>query len=397
MCFSAVFLALSKGRFMMLSRPFSYHGHPTEILRQFTPNWFTVTMGTGVLALLLNQLPGPAWLPGLAAWVWRANIALFAIFTVLYAAHWLFYPRQAVKSLSHPVVPMFLGAIPMGLATITNGTLVFGHDAQLALRLWEVDTGLSVLIGLGVPFAMVVSQKHVLESMTGVWLLPIVACEVAAASGALLAPHLPAEAAGLVLAGYGLWALSVPLAMGILTILFLRLVLHSLPPAEMAVSSWLALGPLGTGALGLLLLGHAAPAAFAGGKLAFLGSVAQGIGVIGGLAIWAYGAWWLALAVAMTLAHRPHRLPFNMGWWGFTFPLGVFILATNALGAQTGFTAFVVAGHLMTDIFVVLWGLVALRTLCGAYHGSLFVSPCVPPRTKMSGPVGAVAPASRCG
>lgn len=28
-----------------------------EIIRQFTPNWFTVTMGTGILALALNQVP----------------------------------------------------------------------------------------------------------------------------------------------------------------------------------------------------------------------------------------------------------------------------------------------------------------------------------------------------
>ncbi|HTQ72289.1 MAG TPA: TDT family transporter [Acidocella sp.] len=368
----------------MFCRPFSHHEHPAEIVRQFTPNWFTVTMGTGVLALLLGQVPGPDWLPALAAGVWRVNIALFALFSVLYAARWVFYPRQAARIFSHPVMPMFLGAIPMGLATIINGTLGFGHDPQLALRLWEVDAVLAVLTGLGVPFAMVVSQKHALERMTGVWLLPIVACEVAAASGALLAPHMaPAVAADLVLAGYGLWALSVPLALGILTILFLRLVLHALPPPELAVSSWLALGPLGTGALGLLLLGHAAPYAFAGGKLAFVGGVAQGIGIIGGLVIWAYGAWWLALAVAMTLAHRPHKLPFNLGWWGFTFPLGVFILATNALGAQTGGLAFVMAGHVLTGIFVVLWGVVALRTLRGAYHGALFASPCAPPRAAM--------------
>ncbi len=365
----------------MLRRPFSHHEHPAEIVRQFTPNWFTVTMGTGVLALLLNQLPGPAWLPVLAADVWRLNIVLFALFSVLYLAHWLFYPRQAVRIFSHPAVPMALGAIPMGLATIVNGTLVFGHDPQLALHLWEVDVVMAVLTGLGVPFAMVVSQKHTLESMTAVWLLPIVACEVAAASGALLAPHMaPDVAANLVLAGYGLWALSVPLAMAILTILFLRLVLHSLPPPELAVSSWLALGPLGTGSLGLLLLGHAAPYAFAGSQLAEVGGVAQGIGIIGGLVIWAYGAWWLTLAVAMVLARRPHALPFNMGWWGFTFPFGVFILATNTLGAQTGMLAFTIAGHVLTGLFMLLWAIVALRTLRGAYHGSLFASPCAPPR-----------------
>jgi hypothetical protein len=37
----------------------------SEIVRNFTPNWFTVTMGTGVLALTLNQFP--LAVPGLRA------------------------------------------------------------------------------------------------------------------------------------------------------------------------------------------------------------------------------------------------------------------------------------------------------------------------------------------
>lgn len=362
----------------MFSKPLSCHEHPAAIIRHFTPNWFTVTMGTGVLALLFKQCPGPGWLSALASTVWGANIALFTVFSLLYLAHWLVYPREAIKIFRHPVAPMFLGAIPMGLATIANGTLIFAHNLPLALRLWEIDAILSVLCGLGVPMAMVMLQKHLLEAMTGVWLLPIVACEVAAGSGALIAPHLPqAQAAYLLISGYVLWAFSVPLAMSILTILFLRLVLHSLPPPELAISSWLALGPLGTGALGLLLLGHAAHAALAGTNLAFVAPIAQGIGVLGGLVIWGYGAWWLVIAVATVLFNRPHQLPFNMGWWGFTFPLGVFILATNMLGTETGFLAFILAGHVLTAIFVALWAMVALRTLRGAYRGVLFVAPYV--------------------
>ncbi len=72
-----------------------------HIIRQFTPNWFTATMGTGIFALLLNQLagqlpgqlPGPAWLHAAGMEIWRANIALFAVCTLLYAARWAFYPR----------------------------------------------------------------------------------------------------------------------------------------------------------------------------------------------------------------------------------------------------------------------------------------------------------------
>ena len=66
-----------------------------------------------------------------------------------------------------------------------------------------------------------------------------VAAEVAAVTGALLLPHVsdPGLAMGVLFASLVLWALSVPVALSILTILFLRLALHKLPPATMAPST----------------------------------------------------------------------------------------------------------------------------------------------------------------
>ena len=354
----------------MFIAPLSGHPRKLEIIRQFTPNWFTVTMGTGVLALVLA--PYRPLYP-LAEIVWATNIALFILCVGLYVTRWILFPAEASRIFSHPVMPMFLGAIPMGLATIINGSVVFAHAYAVALPLWLLDAALSIAAGLAVPFAMITLQRHALERMTAVWLLPVVACEVAAASAGGLAGHVPPPLAlNLVMAGYALWALSVPVAFSILTVLFLRLVLHKLPPPEMGVSSWLAVGPLGTGALGLLVLGHAAPAAFAAAGLGPAGLVAQGLGLVGGLIIWAYGAWWLLLAAAMTLTHLPGRLPFNMGWWGFTFPFGVFILATNALAGQTHLRFFADTGRVCLGIFICLWLLVAARTLAGAYRGHLF-------------------------
>ncbi|MCB5944398.1 TDT family transporter [Acidocella sp. KAb 2-4] len=359
----------------MCSAPLMHHSRKLDVVRHFTPNWFTVTMGTGVLALLLAPYPA---LRLVAEGVWVANIGLFALFTLLYAARWALFPREAALIFAHPVMPMFLGAIPMGFATLINGTVVFAHAYNLALTLWNIDAALAVLVGLGVPFAMFTRQRHALETMTAVWLLPVVACEVAAASAGGLAPYMPAaQALALVVEGYALWALSVPLAFGILAILFMRLVLHKLPAPEMGVTSWLAVGPLGTGALALLLLGQAAPAALAPAGLESAATVAQGGGLIGGLIIWAYGAWWLLLAMGMTLTHIPRGLPFNMGWWGFTFPFGVFILATRALAAQTHLAGFALATHGLTALFTLLWLMVAGRTLAGAYSGHLFVSPCL--------------------
>ena len=70
-------------------KPFSHLQHPREVIRQFTPNWFAATMGTGVLALALAQLPvANPGLHAIAEGLWLFNIFLFVLFSVLYAARW---------------------------------------------------------------------------------------------------------------------------------------------------------------------------------------------------------------------------------------------------------------------------------------------------------------------
>ena len=374
----------------LVDRPFQPALRPAakpfrEIVRNFTPNWFTATMGTGALALTLNQFP--LAVPGLhelAASLWLLNIALFLTFSLLYAARWAFFFDEAQRIFRHPVMSMFFGAVPMGLATIVNGFVNFGMHLLgekailIAHALWWTDATLSVACGLVIPYFMFTRQDHGIDRMTAIWLMPIVAAEVAAASGALLAPHLPsAEAFTVLVLGYALWAYSVPLAMSILVILVLRLAVHKLPERDVGASAWLALGPIGTGALGLVLLGGDAPAIFAANGLAGVGDVAFGLGVVGGLMLWGYGVWWLALATLKTIRYVREGLPFNLGWWGFTFPLAVYTLATLALARVTQFGVFAVFGALLAVAVAVLWTVVAAGTARGVWHRTLFVAPCL--------------------
>jgi tellurite resistance protein TehA-like permease len=227
-----------------------------------------------------------------------------------------------------------------------------------------------------VPFLLFARQDHSRERMTAVWLLPVVAAEVAAVSGALLVPHLsPSEAFIVLILCYALWAYSLPLAMSILVILLLRLVLHKLPNRDMAASGWLALGPIGTGALGLLLLGGDAPTVFALAGLSGIGEVAFGLGIIGGTTLWGYGCWWLLLAILKTARYFREGMPFNLGWWGFIFPLGVYSLATLGLAHATHLAFFSVVGGILVACLAALWLMVATLTVDGAWHGDLLAAP----------------------
>lgn len=367
-------------------KPFSQLQHPREVIRQFTPNWFAATMGTGVLALALAQLP--LAIPGLrvvAEGLWLFNILLFSLFTAAYAARWILFFDEARRIFGHSTVSMFFGTIPMGLATIINGFLLFGLPRwgdgviQLVEVLWWIDVAMSLACGVLIPYMMFTRQEHSIDQMTAVWLLPVVAAEVAAASGGLLAPHLTDAHGQLVVltTSYVLWAFSLPVAFSILTILLLRMALHKLPHENMAASSWLALGPIGTGALGMLLLGGEAPAIFAANGLPGVGEIASGLGLVAGITLWGFGLWWMLMALLITVRYLRDGIPFNLGWWGFTFPLGVYSLATLKLASILNLTFFSVFGTALVILLAAMWLIVGKRTVQGAWRGELFVSPCI--------------------
>ena len=369
-----------------MQKPFTQLGQRHNIIRQFTPNWFTVSMGTGVVALIVSEFPmlkALTWQLGTGLWYF--NILLFVLFTVLYGLRWAFYPHEAKQIFQHPSMSLFLGTIPMALATILNGFLKYGQPiygdtaVQIAQTLWYADVVLALLVAWAVPFAMYRHQEHALQQMTAVWLLPIVACEVAASSGGLLLGHLAADthAVAILLGSYVLWGVSVLPAFAILTILMLRLVLHKLPEKELAVSSWLALGPIGTAALALLVLGHQAPMLMASLGLAQLGQLFQQAGILASLILLGFGLWWLGIAVLTTLHHAKQDLPFNLGWWGLTFPLGVYTLAILTLAHQLNLAFLYAVGYAFAAILMLLWSLVATKTAHGFYQGHLFFSPCL--------------------
>ena len=362
---------------------------PKEILRHFTPNWFAATMGTGVLALMLGDFPyGQPALTVVAQALWCVNVLFFALFSFMFLSRAVFFPESFRRLFHHPVQPLFIGCIPMGFATIVNGMITLWPISAASMvwtnAMWWIDVALSVISVLVVPFYMFTAQEHRMERMTAAWLLPIVPPEVAAASGGLVAQHLaPILGTSVIFVSYVLWAISVPLSMGILTILFLRLTLHKLPHVDMAVSAWLPLGPLGTGAMAMITLGAASRHIFSLTDLAPMALLWQDAGVMVALVLWGFGLWWMIMAIVFTLRYLREGLPFNMGWWGFTFPLGVFDSATYLLAKETQFSPFLYLGTAFTVLLAVFWVIVTKRSLSGMWTARLFRDPSLSIETGM--------------
>ena len=361
----------------------------SKIILNFTPSWFSVNMGTGIISILLSTAPYQfTGLKYIAIVFYVLNCILFLTFLTITIARYIMFPSVFTKMLYHPAQSMFTGTFPMAIATIANATVLLvvpthGRWAiNLAWSLWWVEVFFTVLTCFGVPFVMFRVHELQLDKMTATWLLPIVPAVVTAASGGLLSTVLePTHGLITLIFSYCLWGMGMGLSFLVIALYLHRLTIYKIPGSEVVVSAFLPLGPLGQGTFGLIEMAVAGKKIFA--ETAFLESDASDntilkVSVIFGFMMWGLGLWWLVHGITSVLSrYLKGNIPFNMGFWGFVFPLGVFTSATIILGKVTHVHFFSYLSMVFIGLLVLLWLLIAYGTLKRAINRSIFVAPCL--------------------
>ncbi|EXJ87434.1 hypothetical protein A1O3_04394 [Capronia epimyces CBS 606.96] len=379
-----------------VASPHGGHGQPSKyevgwrrVVRNFSPSWFSVTMGTGVVSLLLITIPYKAdWLYWLAVVFFVLNSVLFSLALATSILRYTLYPEIWGVMIADSTNSLFLGTIPMGFATLLESWIFlccpyWGYWAvTVAWVCWMIDAVVAAAVSVSLPFLLMSqSYQQSLDRITAAQLLPIAATIVAAGAGSEVAEILdnPNHALGTLLASYVMWGMATPLALSILVIYYQRLALHKLPPREVVVSSFLPLGPLGMGGYTIMYLGRVAREVFPRVEffhnLSVAGDVVYVMGVFVALIMWGFGLCWLVFALATIYLTNP--FPFNMGWWGFTFPLGVYAISTMTFGVEMPSAFFKILGTILAVAVMLLWCVVAAATAKGAWSGRLFYAPCL--------------------
>ncbi|KOC11590.1 C4-dicarboxylate transporter/malic acid transport protein [Aspergillus flavus AF70] len=358
-----------------------------RIVSNFSPSWFSTTMGTGMAGILFHLMPFEhAALQYIAIAFFVLNALLFLTVLGMSILRYTLYPEIWKVMIQDPVNSLFLATCPMGFATLIELWVFicvpqWGDWAKTtAWGLWIMDAVAAAAVTASLSFILI-SQHYVtsLERITALQLLPIAATIVASGVGAEIADILPnaQHAMGTVIVSYVLWGMSTPMAMMILVIYYQRLAVHKLPSRETIVSCFLPLGPLGFGGFSILYLGKVARQLLDESIAIdpFVGHIAYVLGLLLSLLMWSFGLIWLVFALATIYYRSP--FPFNMGWWGFTFPLGVYAANTILLGKEMNLMFFKVCGTILSSAMILLWLVVATRTVHGAWHGVLFHAPCL--------------------
>ncbi|KPI46073.1 Sulfite efflux pump SSU1 [Cyphellophora attinorum] len=372
-------------------------------VHNFTPSWFIITMSTGICAILLKQMPPPYdadWLRILADVFFVFNISLFLLFSVITVIRYIWYPHIWHRVVRHPHQSLFLACFPVGLATIINMIALvcapaWGQGwAVFAWVLWWIVLVLALGTCFHLTFTIMTHRRHDLGEMSALYLIPIVAVVIVATSGSLVATAIPGRENKLwtLYISYILWGLGSPLSWIILTLYFLRLATYTPLKREVIVSLLLPIGPLGLEGFSLITLSKVAQELFLEVH-AFphsspeAGSIITSVSILLGLLFWGFALVWFVIAVMMLAVSG--GFPFNMGWWGFIFPVGVFTLLTGALGTSLESKFMKILTCILTAICIVMWLVVAAGTIYRSFTMEMFYSPCLGTNLYAKGRAGA--------
>jgi C4-dicarboxylate transporter/malic acid transport protein len=344
---------------------------PLGVLQNLHPGWFASVMGTAAVGMASYANPGDqaaarstAHAVGVLLVVLAAALAL--VLAGAYLTRWVRYPGPAMADLRHPVFGAMYATVPGGLLVLA--VAVNAVSPSLPIPASTAVATVTVLAILGALLGLVLSLTFAFTLFTGQtpapminggWFIPPVVTIIIPVALAALVPHTaPATARLLVALGYAFFGMGLLLFLLVISLLHDRLVLHPLPPAPLAPTLWIALGPVGVAALALLTLSNAAT-----GVLGAQAAAVHTISLLAATALWGFGAWWLATATILLVRYlRAGRLPYGPGWWAFTFPLAAYTLATLSLARAWDTPALTWTAVTLFAALVGVWTTVVVAT-----------------------------------
>ncbi|KAJ3748718.1 voltage-dependent anion channel [Lentinula detonsa] len=372
-----------------------------DVIRNFTPAWFAAIMGTGSISLLFHAFPYGNETQTFIIFTFIfffLNLTLFILFCAITITRYIMFPDIWGLMIRHPAQSLFTGTFPMGACTLLSIAVSLisekyrlGGKAFLYAMwgLWWLDVAISIICCWGMVHIMETSQKHSLQSMTAVWLLPVVTLIVASSTGGVISSVLqeydPGYALFTQISSVFLVSIGLSLALMLLTIYIQRLIIIGVPQGGNVLSVFLPLGPTGQAGYSILLAGQyfkeALPLRHGGSTFMndpSTGNILYVVCICGAFILWALASMWMLFALlAVCDELRKTHIPFRVNTWGLIFPNGVYANLTIALGSTFDSPFFRIWGAIYAVFTLLLWSFVAVKTVQLVHNRSIFEAPCL--------------------
>ena len=319
------------------------------------PGYFACVMATGILSVGTQLLHRQV----LSAILLVVTLAVFVVLAVANLVRAVAFRSQLVRSLRDPATAMGYFTLVAGTNVVAVRLLMTGRPLA-TLILGAVAALLWLVMSYGLPWSiMFAARRPVLGDINGTWLIWVVATQSVATVAAGLAATSPWRSAhpDLAVVAIVCWGAGIGLYLTLIVIIFLRLFLVDITPAEMGPAYWIAMGATAISvraAAGILDIHGRAEARL----LADLHPVLVGLSVI----LWSFGSWWIPLLVLFgvwryLLRHYP--MSYEPRLWSVVFPLGMYTVASYSLGRIPGLGFMTTIAHVWLWVGVAAWAATA--------------------------------------
>jgi tellurite resistance protein TehA-like permease len=290
-------------------------------VRHLFPGYFALVMATGIVSTAVAGDGAAA----LSAAMLVLGIVCYLALIACYVWRLARYRPEFVADATGPRTAFSLFTFTAGSDVLGARLAGGGHYTATAVLL-AVSGTVWLLLSYGVPLALITGHgtRSALAGINGSWFLWTVGTQSLAVALASLEPPLASPLAALAV---GLWAVGVTLYLIIATLVLTGLLHFPVQPAALTPGYWVFMG-----ATAISVLAGAKLIGLPGGPLlAEMHPVVAGLSVI----LWAFGTWLIPLLAGLGVwRHLIRRVPlrYDPGLWSMVFPLGMYCVASGALG-----------------------------------------------------------------
>ena len=344
---------------------------PEGLLRRaiatLDPGYFALVMATGIISVGTDLLGDRL----LSKVVLGVTVAAFVGLVFAYTARLVWFTPFVRQSAADPTTAMAYFTVVAGTDVLAVRLAMASHPL-VAFALGTAGAAIWLGLTYALPWSIVAAARRpVLGEINGTWLVWVVATQSLSIVAAAVAPSAPATwlRADLPAVAVCLWGLGVMLYLVFIVIIFLRLLVIEVTPAEMGPAYWIAMG-----ATAISVRAAAGILALHGPHTGVLVSVLRPFVVGLSVVLWAFGTWRIPLLVLLGIWRyvlRRYPRTYEPRLWSVVFPLGMYTVASWTLG-QTDGLGFM-AAVARAWVWVGFAALVAVLSLmAGALARSLF-------------------------
>lgn len=328
-----------------------------DIIKKFSPSYGACIMGTGILAVTskIYSTYIPA-LDALSIVFTILNTLLALIITPLWIARWIFYRKNALEDLVHPVMANFYPTLPIGFMILGMDYIAVMNSFAIGSILWLIGAIPTFIFSIIIPYNLFRSETVHLDHINPSIFIPPVGLIVIPVAGGVILPKLSGALYELaVFFNVVSWGSGFFIYLALLAVCVHRFLLHKPLPNVLAPTMWINLGPIGAGTVALYNLST---------NLGLLNNCMLDALKAFLILFWGSGVWWLILAIIMTLHYIGRQgLPYAPSWWAFTFPLGAYVAATHVVYTILSSKVFDYFGLLIYLLLLGLWTVTFQGTL----------------------------------